>query len=259
MRTSAFSMPFFALLAGACGYYLRLIELSSVFDKRTGLPQRGAAITLALIILTIGFLLVVCLYTLRIRAKYTSPQGFQNAFGTEPLAYPFIFVVVGIAWLGATVKYFFDLLAVGTLPYSEICFLVLSAISAISITFFAVEMYQDSHSKFKLALSAVPTVFMCFWLILFYSRNSANPILLSYCYQCLAIISSTLGFYFTSGFIYNKPALGRTVFAFFAAIFFCFVTLADNHTISIKIIFIALIVINVVYSSMLISRMKRRV
>jgi len=251
-------MPFFALLAGACGYYLRLIESASVFDRVSGLPQRGAAITLALIILSILFLIIILLYTLRLGSRYSSPEGFHEAFGTEPLAYPFIFIVVGIAWLGATIKYLFEQRLLGSLPFSEICFIVLSALSAISLTLFAVEMYQDAHSKSRLALSIVPTIFMCYWLILFYSRNSANPILLGYGYQCLAIISSTLGFYFTSGFVYNKPAPGRTIFAFFAAVFFCFVTLADNHPVSIKIIFVVLIVVNVVYSSMLIGRMQKK-
>ena len=258
MRKSALYMPFIALLAGASGYYLRLIELASVFDKSTGLPRRGAVVTLALILLSVAFLLIAFLYALRARLKYASPPGFQNAFGTEPLAYPFIFLVVGLAWLGATAKHFIDVHALGDIPYSEWCFSVLSALSAISVTLFAMEMYQDPRRKSRLALSIVPAVFMCYWLILFYSRNSSNPILLNYCYQCLAIVASTLGFYFTSGFVYNKPAPGRTLFAFFAAIYFCFVTLADNHATSIKVVFIALIIINVVYSSMLISRMHRR-
>ena len=254
-------MPFLALLAGTSGYYLRLLELWSVFEVQPAgqsLPKAGAGVTYALISVTVGFLIVDFLFALNAKRKHASPPGFQNAFGTEPLTYPFIFLAAGLAWLGATVKHFVDLNALGAIPLPEICFSVLSALSAISIALFAVEMYQDPRRKVSLALSIVPTIFMCFWLIMFYSRNSSNPVLLSYCYQCLAIVTSTLGFYFTSGFIYNKPAPGRTIFAFLAAIYFCFVTLADDHSTSIKIIFITLIVINVINSSMLIRRMQKR-
>ena len=258
MRISAFFMPFFALLAGAAGYYLRLMERWNVFDERTGLPQRGAGITLALIILSIAFLVIVFIFALRVRLKYTTPGGFENAFGTESLPYPFIIFIIGLAWLAATVKHIVDLNALGAIPLSEVYFSVLSGLSAISAALFAIEMYQDPRRKSRFALSIVPSVFMCFWLILLYMRNSANPILLSYCYQCLAIIASTLGFYYTSGFVYNRPSPAKTTFAYLASIYFCFVTLADDHTFGIKIIFVSLIVINVVYSSMLIKRTQRK-
>ena len=259
MRISAFSMPLFALFAGAAGYYIRLMELWNVFDDRTGLPQRGAGITLVLIILSVVYLLIVFIFALRVRLKHVTPRGFENAYGTESLAYPFIFLLIGLAWLGATAKHLIDLKALGTIPLSEVYFSVLSALSAIATALFAIEMYQDPRRKSRFALSVVPAAFTCFWLVLLYMRNSANPILLSYCYQCLAIIASTLGFYFTSGFIYNKPAPAKTIFAYFASIYFCFVTLADGHTFSIKIIFIALIIINVVYSSMLIRRIQGKI
>ena len=258
MRVSSFFMPFFALFAGASGYYLRSMELRTVFDAHTGLPQRGAVVTYALIGLSAVFLCIILIFTLCARAKFASPSGFVNAFGTEPLAYPSIFFLIGIVWLGATVLYFLNIYTQGSIQLSELCFSILSALSAISVSLFAIEVYQNPRRKSKYALSIVPTIFMCFWLILLYRQNASNPILLSYCYQCLAIISSALGFYFTSGFIYNRPAPGKTIFSFFAAIYFCLVALADEHTMSIKFIFIAIIVINVIYSSMLIRNMVRK-
>ena len=255
MRTSAYVMPFFALFAGFSGYYLRLMELWNVFDEQTGLPQRGAGITIALIALTVVFLIIIAVFAVLVKIKRTSPRGFENAFGTEPLAYPLIFFIIGIVWLGATVKYFVDALAEGAIKTSEVFFAVLSALSAISAAFFAMEIYQDPRRKAKLALSVVPTLFMCFWLILLYKQNASNPILLSYCYQCLALISSALGFYFTSGYVFNRQAPAKTIYAFLAAIYFCFVALADKQTAGIKLIFIAVIAINLVYSSMLIKNL----
>lgn len=256
MRVSAIIMPFFTLLAGAAGFYLRQTELWNVFDRYTGLPQRWSGITLGLIALCAAFLLIALLFSIGVGMKYRSPAGFENAYGTDPLTYPFAFCVIGIVWLGATVKQFVDLNAIGSMPNSELYFSILSALAAISLAFFAVEMYQDPRRKIIFSLSVVPTLFMCFWLILVYKQNAANPVLLSYCYQCLAIIASTLGFYFTSGFVYNKPAPGKTVFFYFASIFFCFVTLADGHSLTTSLIFVALIAVNITYSSMLIRNLR---
>ena len=257
MRISAFFMPFFAIIAGAAGFYLRLTELLSVFDAR-GLPERGAGITFVLAGLSVAYLLVVFVFALRAGIKFTAPQGFNKAFGVETPSYPTVFFFIGILWFGGTIKHFLDLNAGGDIPLSELCFSVLSALSAISVSLFAFETYQDRRLRSRLALCAVPTLFMCFWLMLFYRQNASNPILLSYCYQCLAIISSALGFYFTSGFVYNRPTPGKAIFAYYAAIFFCLVTLADEHDLSVRIIFIAIITINVIHSSMLLKNMHRR-
>ena len=256
MRISAVFMPFFALLSGAAGFYLRRTELMNVFDMHTGLPDRGAGVTMGLIALSALFLLLALVFCIRAVDRHASPPGFENAFGTDPLTYPFAFALVGLVWLGATVKHFIDLNRSGSLLPSEIYFLVLSALAAVSVAFFAIEMYQDPRRKMIFALSIIPSLFMCFWLILIYKQNAANPVLLSYCYQCLAVITSALAFYFTSGFVYGKPAPGKTIFFYLAAVYFGFVTLADGHNLTISLIFVAIITMNVTYSSMLIRNMR---
>ena len=119
-------------------------------------------------------------------------------------------------------------------------------------------MFQDSRRKAPFALSVVPTLFVCFWLILMYRQNASNPVLLDYIYKCLALVTSALSFYFTSGFLYGKPAPGKAIFTYFAAIYFCTVTLADDHPLSIKIIYFAMIAVNIVHSSMLLKNLKRK-
>ena len=258
MRIAAIFMPLFALFSGAIGFYIRLTELWNVFDPRTGLPVRGALLTYMLIAVSAVFLILILLFSIYISVNRTSPRGFENAFGTDPLTYPFTLSFIGALWLAATVKYFADNISAGSIAMADIYFSVLSALAAVSIAFFAIEMYQDPRRKSVFALSIIPTLFMCFWLVLLYRQNASNPILLSYAYQCLAIISSALGFYFTSGFVYNKPAPGKTIFCYFAAIYFSFVTLADNHVMSVKLIFAALIALNAVYCSKLIRHSFRK-
>jgi len=258
VRIAAVFMPFFALIAGALGFYFRRMELLYVFDAVTGLPERGAFVTSALIALSAAFIVISLIFSIVVGVRKISPTGFDNAFGTDPLTYPFSFSIIALVWLGATVMLFVESRANGNMPLVDIYFIALSAIAAISVGFFAIEMYNDPRRKSVYALSMIPTIFMCFWLVMLYRQNAANHVLLSYAYQCLAIIASALGFYFTSGFVYSKPAPGKTLLFYFLAVFFCFVTLADNHGLMVRIIFAALIAINVLSSSKLLRHLRRK-
>jgi len=258
MRISAFFAPFLVIVAGVGGFFLRLSERSNVFDSLTGLPERNAATTVTLIMVTSVFIVGIIIFAVLVSAKHKALPGFENAFGTDPFMYPIVFIVIGIAWLVGTFLYFTGLNSHGDFTAIDIVFLVFSALSAVSVTFFAIEMYQDSRRNAPYALSVVPTLFMCFWLIFVYRQNASNPILLSYIYQSLAIIASALSFYFTSGFLYGKPAPGKSIVAYYAAIYFCIVTLADGHQSGITIIFCAMIIANIVHSSMLLWNLQSK-
>ena len=251
-------MPIFALLAGAAGCYLRFTELINVFDIITGLPEKWHKITLSLIALAAFFLLICLVFSARVGAKYASPKGFENAYGTESLAYPFVFTLFGLLWLGATIKHFMEANSSNSLTASDMYFVVLSGLAALAALLFAIEIYQDPKRRTALVLSVIPILFMCFWLILLYKQNATNPILLSYCYYCLAIIATTLSFYYTAGFVFNKASPGRAIFIYLASIFLCFVTIADDHPLSIRLMLLAVMCINTVYSMMLIRNLEKK-
>ncbi|MCL2402523.1 MAG: hypothetical protein FWC90_07785 [Oscillospiraceae bacterium] len=254
MRKSAVIIPFIALIAGAVGLYLRHIELQNVFNI-SGLPTRGASETIILIIVSCAFVLLALIYAVIVGIKYASPRGYENAFGTNTIAYPLFFFLVGIVWLVSTVIHFFEMNALETVHNSHIFFAILSALAAISLMLFAIEIFKDPKQKLKFVLSIIPSLFLCFWILSMYRENAANPVLLSYVYYFFALVFSLLGFYMTSGFVFDKSAPGKTIFFCLAAIFFCFITLADSHDIGIRIILGLLIAINAVNSAMLIRRL----
>jgi len=258
MRISAFFVPFFAIMAGITGFYLRTSERLNVFDAVTGLPDRNSATTFWLIALSILFIFFIILFAIKAVSTHKVQSGFENAFGTDPLIYPASFILIGIVWLVGTFIYYSNLNSLGMVTAYDVFFVAFSALSAVSVTFFAIEMYQDSRRQAPFALSVVPALFMCFWLIFMYRQNAANPVLLSYIYQCIAIVASALSFYYTSGFLYGKPAPGKSIVVYYAAIYFCIVTLADDHPTGIKLIFLALIVANLVHSSMLIRSLQKQ-
>ena len=258
MRISAVFVPFLAILTGVGGYFLRASELLNVFDPLTGLPERGAATTFWLIVITALNLFIIAVFAIFAAARNKSPRGFENAFGTDPVFYPVIFTLSSIVWLVGTYMYFEHLRVEGALQTIEIYFVILSALAAICVALFAIEMFQDSRRKAQYALSIIPTIFLCFWLLLLYRFNASNPILLSFAYQCLAIVASALGFYFTSGFLYDKPAPGKAIVSYYASIYFCTITLADDHHLGLKLIFGAIIAISVIHMGMLLKNLQRK-
>jgi len=258
MRVSAFFTPFFAILASVLGYYLRVSELANVFDPETGLAMRNAETTFWLITLSVVFVASIIIFAAITASRHQALPGFEDAFGTDPLSYPIVFVLIGISWIVGTYMHYLALSSSVTLNMIDIVFLSFSAISAISVTFFAIEMYQDSRRKAPYALSVIPTVFLCFWLILIYRQNASNPVLLSYVYMCFALLANALSFYFTSGFLYGKPSPGKSIAAYYSAIYFCAVTLADDHSLGIKVILCAMIAANLIHSVMLIRNLQKK-
>ena len=258
MRISAILMPLFAIVAGIVGFFFRRSEHVNVFDVITGLPARDATTTFGLVGFSVLILVLIAIFAIRASTKHMALEGFENAFGTDPLAYPIIFILIGMLWIAGTYLHFYNLFSNSEVTAVDIGFVFFSSLSAISVTFFAIEMYQDSRKNAPYALSVVPTLFLCFWLILVFRENATNPVLISYSYQSLAIVASALGFYFTAGFLYGKPAPGRAIFMYIAAIYFCIVTLADDHSFGITLLLYAMIASNVVYATMLIKNLQRK-
>ena len=258
MKVFAILVPLCAILTGVGGFLLRNREIANVFDPVTGLPGRGAITTAALIAFTAANLLAIIVFAAYTTAKSKSPKGFENTFGADPVFYPILFVIIGIVWLAGTFWFFNSLRSAGELPLIYIYFSGLSALAAICATFFAIEIFQDSKRKASYAFSLVPTVFLCFWLILLYMQNATNPVLISYVYQVLAIASAALAFYFTSGFIYNKSAPGRAIASYYCSIYFSAITLADDIHIGQKLIFVAIIAASVVHLSVMLRHLNRK-
>ncbi|MCL2249316.1 MAG: hypothetical protein FWC13_08590 [Oscillospiraceae bacterium] len=256
MKKLAIIVPIISILAGVGGFLLRSRELNYVFDDVTGLPGRGALTTMVLIAFVVANLLAALIFGICIYRKRKAPKGFDNAFGIDPMFYPIVFVVIGIVWLVGTFLLFQYQRSIGAFALTDSIYLILSALAAICVTFFAIEMYQDFRRKAIYALSLVPTIFLCFWLIVLYDQNATNPILLRFVYQCLAIVFASLAFYFTSGFIYNKPAPGRAVISYYLSILFSSITLADDIHIGQKLIFGAIIGASLVHLSVILRNLE---
>ena len=257
MKKAAFILPGFALIAGAVGCFLRKRELLLAFDGE-GFPISGAAQSTALIVFSAVVLAILLAFAIFSTRQYKLLVGFENIFGTDLLSYPIALVSIGFVWFGATGMIAYEYFSSGNTAVFDLFYLILSALSAISIILFAILVYQDPRKKMIFALCMVPIIFTCFWLILLYRQNASNPFLLSYVYTFLAVMFSTLSFYYTAGFAYGKTTAGGTIFCNLTAVYFCFVTLADPIGFPAKVILAAILASNIIHTSNLLKYIQRK-
>lgn len=246
MRKSAVVIPVLALMAGAAGYLIRQKEVSTVFDAATGFAKRDATVTLVLIAFSAAVIVLAAVCGVMTASKMKAENNYGRAFATKGILYLATSFVLGIAWLIADVLYFFEVYGKGAnldslgrpfIPILDIIFIFLAAVAAISMMFLAHGAYKGQSGGEMLIFSVAPSLFFCFWLILLYKNNASNPVVLRFAYECLAIASAALSYYFSAGFVYTKSATGRTVFSFIVTVFFCVLVLADTAPLSVKIIF----------------------
>ena len=258
MKKASAIVPLAATLVAALAFYLRTIELTTVFEPLTGLNERGAPLTVGLITLTVAFIIFALVFSRRVGAKHKSPEGFFGAFSTNSYVYLFSLSTIALVWGGATAIYAISHNAAGTFQTVELYYTVLSAISALCLLVFAIEVFRAPNRKSTMFLILPAIIFATFWLVLIYRDNASNPILLSYSYYALAVIFTALSFYYLAGFVFSKPSPGRTTFVSLCAVFFCFITLADTHSFGIKLIFSTIIILNLLHMVMLLKNLQTK-
>jgi uncharacterized membrane protein YidH (DUF202 family) len=248
MRKSAVVIPLLALIAGGLGLMIRQMELNTAFEASTGFAKRGEPITAVLIAVSAAVVVLAAVAGIIISRRMKTADDYSVVFATKSPAYLAISMFLGIVWLAADILYFFDMfgsytraatesgMAVG-FPILDIIFVFLAAVSAVSIIFLARGAFKGRGGTEMMIFSVIPSVFFSFWLILLYKNNAANPVILRYAYECLAIVAAALSSYFSAGFVYRKAAAGRMLFSFLVTIYFCTVVLVDNIGLPLKLIF----------------------
>ena len=214
-------LPGVAVVGGAAGFLLRRWELSTAFEPDTGLPVAGAPATWALIALTVvvaAVLAVLCRGTHRV-----FPGGYDEAFGAPNNAL-YLTVLVAAAFLMAA---------------SRVLLALMSLVSAACLFVVGKNNYRmEGRGKYSAAL-LLPSSTCCLWLISAYQARSADPVILDYVYQLFAVIAAVLGTYFTAGFAFERAKVFRASFFSLLGVYFCLVTLADRHDVSMLLLFVA--------------------
>lgn len=256
MRKYAVVLPLLALIVGAAGFLLRMMEVNSEFEMTTGFAKRDGQTAIILIGLSVAVIVLAAVVGLVSTLTGKADNEYGRTFSPKSFGYIAVSFLLGLIWIAADFIYFFSLQRNGAVSIIDFIFIFLSALSAFSVIFLARGAYKGHGGTEMLLFSVVPSVFFCFWLIVLYKNNAANPVLLSYCYQALAIAAAAISYYFSAGFVFGKAVTGRMLFSFLLAIYFCAVVLADKIGLPVKIFFAVTLCIQLMNTVVFIRNLK---
>jgi len=242
MRKNGILELLITLAAGVWGYNLRTKELTTVFDEVTGLAQKGAWVTIALIALSAA--ICVLLIVLSLLNKNKISMRFSDAFGHKTPFPCFILCLAGAALIVFGVQW----LVVTDMSLQTMLWGAFATLSGVSVIVMAINAYRGKGSGQLAVSSMIPVIFLCIWLILSYIDRAADPVLLNYVYEFFAIAFATMGFYYISGFAFGKMRLRSMLVCSRIAVFFIMVHLADDISFSQKAIYVSLALTLIVQS-----------
>lgn len=220
-----------ALLGGAGGFSLRRWELATVFE------ESGLAIlwsTPSLILIALSAVLAVVFALLCRKTKYT-PSDYNEAFSAQN---NWLYLIVMA--LAAATMLFAGVLGLRCGGYCGIlCKLmnVMCILSFFCILVSAWSNFRGKNLRFSLTLLA-PGYTLCLWLVSAYQQRAADPVVLDYVYELLAIICTLVGLYFSVGFSFGRPKIWRCAVFSLLGIYFSMVTLADVHSTADRLLFL---------------------
>ena len=234
-----------AIIAGAFGFYLRRMELYTVFEPHTGLAVSGAPVSLALMALSGGVILL--LFGLSFLAPTREGGQFETAF-RGGIVLRVLLAGISLAIIAAAGMDAFGLLPGDAMPVLELVWAGAGVLSGICLLLMAL---LGMSGKPVASLSVIPVFWLCLWHIVSHIENAANPTLLAHAYRFFALAFLLLGLYYIAGFAFGQTRVRRFLFTASAAGYFVGVTMADSQGIFQRVILAAVAGMILIYALIL--------
>ena len=220
-----------AIASGGVGFVLRRWELATVFES-TGLAVLWSAPSLILIALSV---VMAAAFLVLVRKPKYQPSDYNEAFSAQNNW----LYLIGMAVSAAAIL-FAGLSGLRTNGYcSLLCKLMnlLCLLSFVCILATAWNNFRGKNLRFSITL-LVPGYTLCLWLVSAYQERAADPVVLNFVYEMLAIICTLIGLYFSTGYSYGRPKFCFCTVFSLLGVFFTLVTLADPHTMRDRLMFL---------------------
>ena len=220
-----------ALLGGAGGFFLRRWELATVFEE-SGLATLWS--TPSLILMALSVVLAVAFALLCSKTKH-KPADYREAFCAQNN-----WVYLILMTLSAATMLFAGILG---LRYNGYCGILCKLMNMMCLLSFVCVLaaawtnFRGKPLRYSLPLLA-PGYTLCLWLVSAYQQRAADPVVLDYVYELLAIICTLIGIYFSVGFSFGRPKIWRCAVFSLLGIYFSIVTLADAHSTADRLLFL---------------------
>jgi hypothetical protein len=238
------------LIFAAAGILLREAELTSVFEADTGLTA-FSPLTVALILVSC---LAVVFYAVFSRKTDLShiPGDYVSAFRPStpfPLAVSIFTLLIMLA--GAYLCYFFGLLNITSAAAYVLA--LLAALSGAAGFILSLSAFRKKGRSNIMLPAVADVVFLCFWTVIYYRQQAANPVLIDGMYAFLGLCASTLAFFYITAFTAGRPAPASTLLFSGIGIYFCIIAIL-NTSVTAYGLFFAVLAIRLYVCSVLLLR-----
>ena len=225
-------LPALALVGGLTGFGLRRWELSAAFDAN-GLAIPWAPATVALVALS---LLMAAAFILLCRNPRNESRQYGDAFAADGRwGYLVLSGVASAMLLLAGVFGMRSELSGGSPGLLRMLLWVLCLVSFVCVIFTVLANFRGEDLRSSMMLLA-PAYTFCVWLVTAYQKRAADPVVLDYMYELLAIICTLLAFYFIAGFSFSRGQVWSSALFCLLSVYFGIVTLADGHEIEQRLL-----------------------
>ena len=217
MQKNALPITLATLVAGIFGAFLRWLQTRNIFDEN-GLAIRGAGISIVYVIYSVLVLAAVCVLVSMLLKQYAAPKDAAAALA-DPTAFPFaVACVLAAAFVCCAVVMMFTT-GSAKFPMMQRIFGAFGIFAGLCLPFLPAKR-TGGHGSFSAAASVVLTLFCCYWLVFAYRLNAENPVIWAYAPEMLAVVTTTLAFYYIAAFFYDRARPNRALTAVLAAVFF---------------------------------------
>ncbi len=218
-------LPLLAVLGGVGGFFLRRWELSTAFES-SGLAIPWAP---ASVVLLVWSAVLALAFALLCRGAKHELKDYGGAFAARGnWGYLIVAALAAACLLAAGVFGLADELGGGEPRRLRLLLWAMCIVSFGCVLTVVRNNFLAQGRRYSLALLA-PAYTCCLWLVLAYQQRSADPVILDYVYELLAIVCTLLGLYFTAGFSFERAKVWRCAFFCLLSVYFGVVTLADGH------------------------------
>ena len=227
-------LPLLAAAGGVGGFFLRRWELATAFED-SGLAIPWAPASIMLIILSV---ILALAFALLCRGSKHELKTYRDAFSAPGnWVYLVVTAVAAAHLLVGSLWGWKEELDSGEPHLLRLLLGVMCLLSFFCVLAIILNNFRAKSNQYSLVL-LVPAYTCCLWLVSAYQQRAADPVVLDYVYELFAIICTLLGLYFTAGFSFERPRVWRCAFFCLLSVYFGLVTLADDHSLSTRLLFL---------------------
>lgn len=205
---------------GGIGAVLRKIELDTVFEPETGLALRWQPITISLILLSAASVVVFIVLSVRLKDMEASAT-YCGALESKSSVALIVSAAAALAIAAGSILYFTD----GAGGITALILMLCGLLTAVSVFILSRNVYFKKDSVGNAIFSTIIVIFICLWMVLEYKMRSADPVILDYVYDFLALCSAAVAFYYKAGFAFDRPKPSRTTLFSMTACYFSLVAI----------------------------------